>query len=104
MGKRRVGVQRDALLELELRRRPFPIEPQLDVAERDMRFSERWIELDRFQRGRFRLGNRLHIEGSQGQIGIGEASVRQRILGLISFPWMLTAQFARGVPVKIPNN
>ena len=48
VGERRAGVDLDAAPELRFGRSAIPVEPQPDVAERDMRFGERRIELIAF--------------------------------------------------------
>src|SRR6267378_6039085 len=55
------------------------------MAQRDVSFGKRWIELNGFERGRFRLGYRLNPERTQKEVRIGEACMRQRVFGIFGY-------------------
>ena len=80
MRQGRIRIELDAALELGFGCRPVPVEPQLDVPERDVRFAQRGIELHGLERGGLRFRDRFDPERTEEQIRVGEPGVGNGIL------------------------
>jgi hypothetical protein len=63
--------------------RPVPIEPELDVPHRDVRFGEIVIELERLERRGLRFRNRFYPVRAEEQVRVGEPGVCKRVLRVL---------------------
>ena len=77
----RSRVERQSPFERLRGARPVPVEPELDVADGDVRLGQGGVDRDRLLGGALGFRECLDPVRAQQQVGVGQPGVRERVVG-----------------------